>query len=81
MATKAISNKTWVSLKRITVKITECSDTGIYCRVFGMVKLGKIEHEYDMFPLNNDFFVSINGTLNISETENGLKMKVKVEIL
>jgi hypothetical protein len=51
MATKAISNKAWVPLKRIIVKITECNNTGIHCRVFGMVKLGKIEHNMICFLL------------------------------
>ena len=80
MATKVIDLNKWVPLKKITIKITDCDKNGIHCRIFGTVKLDKIEHEYDMFPQNLDFFTSLNGTLNIMESE-GMKMKVRVEII
>jgi hypothetical protein len=74
MSSKMNSVKKWVNLKQIRINVIRTTDYGVYCRIYGVYK----KLEYDMFPLNVDFFVSVDGNLILSSNEN-LKIKTTIE--
>ncbi len=67
----------WLKVKRITLRVTGISETGIHCRIYATYLFGKKEIEKDLSPLTGDFFASVKGTVTIESNEN-FKMKGKV---
>lgn len=80
MTTKIIpQNLGWMKVKRITIEITDCNAMRIRCRIYGTYLINKKEIKSDMFPDNDDFFISTKGKL-IIESNESFRMFGKISI-
>jgi hypothetical protein len=80
MGVTVIKQEKWRPVTKLVIKVTKTEKDVLYLRLFCVIKIFGKEHEMDMFPYNQDFFIGGNGNFTIGATES-FKMKTKVTII